>query len=222
LRWILATFFIAVFGSNPLAAQGSAPITADVKLVSDYRFRGISASSRGPALQANIDFATGAFVTGVWASTTSDYHGSHLETDWYAGGRYSYREVEFTLVGYAFIYPGSKRTTTFDVEGSVAAPLGNVKTSFLIAFSPAQRNNPKHNFYGSATLLLPLKGGRWSLIGHYGFETGNYDNKQDWKAAIRHERNGIGIELGFVGTNYSQQAGSDAGMGLVASIGAHF
>ena len=152
MRWAIAAVLTVVWGSHPSLAQAS--VTGSVQLVSDYRFRGISASSRHPALQANVDVVTAGIVAGVWASTTSDYHGSRLETDWYSGAKYSYGQVETTVVGYVFVYPGGLRTTTFDVEGSVTAPLGNFKTSSLIAFSPNQRNSPKPNLYVSETLIF--------------------------------------------------------------------
>lgn len=217
----ISILFFGVAGWDPSYAQSSSPITADAKLVSDYRFRGISASSRSPAIQANIDLASKAFVAGVWASSTSDYHGSHLETDWYAGATYSYGKTNLVLVGYVFIYPGSRRTTTFDVEASIVAPLGNLKTSSLVAFAPGQTNSPKSNLYLSETLAFPIERSSWLIIAHFGFETGNYDNKLDWKMAVRHEGRVV-VELGLVGSNYGRRLGSDAGVGPVGSIGVRF
>ena len=57
----------------PAAAAASAPdaspITYNIGVVSDYRYRGISQSKLKPALQGGIDYANGPFYVGTWAST---------------------------------------------------------------------------------------------------------------------------------------------------------
>lgn len=222
LRWSASALFFAVVLPSPVAAQSLPSVSANAKLVSDYRFRGISASSRNPAIQASLDLDTGDILTGVWVSTISNYRGSHVESDWYAGGHYSYGKTDFVLVGYAFIYPGGKRSSTFDLEASVTAPVGRIKTNTLVAWAPQQRNSPKSNIYLSETILYPLGKRGWVLSAHYGFETGNYHDKQDWKLSILANAGILRLEAGVVGSNYRKSAGTDAGTAMVGSIGVFF
>jgi len=59
------------------AAQGAAPaptspVTGNMAIVSDYRFRGISQSYLGPAIQGGIDYAhPSGFYIGNWNSSVS-------------------------------------------------------------------------------------------------------------------------------------------------------
>src|SRR6202012_3641495 len=51
------------------SAPDASPITYNIGVVSDYRYRGISQSKMKPALQGGIDYANGPIYVGTWAST---------------------------------------------------------------------------------------------------------------------------------------------------------
>ena len=53
----------------PASAPDASPITYNIGVVSDYRYRGISQSKLMPALQGGIDYANGPIYIGTWAST---------------------------------------------------------------------------------------------------------------------------------------------------------
>lgn len=85
--------------------------TANVNLVSQYRFRGIDQSWGRPALQGGADLAWPAgFYAGLWASNVSgnSYPGGSLEVDYYAGynGKLS-DDLSYTLGSYGYWYPGA-------------------------------------------------------------------------------------------------------------------
>jgi uncharacterized protein (TIGR02001 family) len=52
-----------------LAQADDSPLSFNVGAVSDYRYRGISQSRLGPALQGGADYAQGPFYAGTWLST---------------------------------------------------------------------------------------------------------------------------------------------------------
>lgn len=55
-----------------MAEEAASPVTANVGLVSDYVFRGISQVSHSPAIQGGIDYAhSSGFYAGVWGSNVS-------------------------------------------------------------------------------------------------------------------------------------------------------
>jgi len=51
------------------SAPEASPITYNIGVVSDYRYRGISQTKMKPALQGGVDYANGPFYVGTWAST---------------------------------------------------------------------------------------------------------------------------------------------------------
>jgi uncharacterized protein (TIGR02001 family) len=56
----------------PAAAPEPSPVTANVTVVSDYRFRGISQSNQKPAIQGGFDYAhESGFYIGNWNSSIS-------------------------------------------------------------------------------------------------------------------------------------------------------
>ena len=107
-------FATLVAAPQARAADALAPFlssTANVNLVSDYRFRGIDQTWGKPAIQGGADlaFANGAYA-GVWASNVSgnSYPGGSLEMDLYAGynGKFN-DDFGYTVGGYGYIYPGA-------------------------------------------------------------------------------------------------------------------
>jgi uncharacterized protein (TIGR02001 family) len=97
-------------------------ISANVALVSDYKFRGISQTGEDAAVQGGFDAEFGpGFYIGTWASMVdfgdSNETGSfgNMEIDYYAGWAHSIGDTDFGVdVGYMYYdYPGD----TVDPEG---------------------------------------------------------------------------------------------------------
>jgi uncharacterized protein (TIGR02001 family) len=95
-------------------------ISANVALVSDYKFRGISQSNKDGALQGGFDAEFGpGFYVGTWGSTvnfkTNDDSGccnGSLELDYYAGWGTDIGDTDFSVdMGYIYYtYPGDNST----------------------------------------------------------------------------------------------------------------
>jgi len=68
---LAATGAPAIAFAEDAPAAAASPITYNIGVVSDYRYRGISQSKLKPALQGGIDYANGPFYVGTWASTIS-------------------------------------------------------------------------------------------------------------------------------------------------------
>lgn len=124
LPWALAlhaSWALAQAGAEPAAETAAARTTAteapalsaNLALVSDYRFRGLSQSWGRPAVQAGFDYqhASGLYL-GNWNSSVSanSYNnGAGLEMDFYGGYRFE------PLAGWAadlgllhYLYPGAR------------------------------------------------------------------------------------------------------------------
>lgn len=102
-------------------AQASSPLSFNVSLTSDYRYRGISQSRLKPALQGGVDYALpGGFYVGTWASTIRwiedagriagvDTDDTNLEVDFYGGYKTEVTPGVAIDVGLLqYWYPGNK------------------------------------------------------------------------------------------------------------------
>ncbi|MBO9378764.1 hypothetical protein GG804_18500 [Sphingomonas histidinilytica] len=208
---------------DPALARDSPSIVTELAIVSDYRFRGISASERGPAIQANVEMASGdGLVVGVWASSIADYHGSNIELDFYSGFRSSIGETQITILAYGFVYPGGDRVNTYDIEASLTRMVGAATFDTLIALAPRQRNAPRTNVYLSETVTLPLAPNRLALRLHYGWEEGMYDDKQDWSVGLRYTKGKLEASLSYVDSDYQRHAGRNAAGSLVGAMKVRF
>ena len=93
------------------AAEPAVAATANVGVVSDYRFRGIDQTWGRPAVQGGADlaWASGAYA-GTWLSNVSgdSYPGGSLEVDLYAGynGKFG-GDFGYTVGAYGYLYPSA-------------------------------------------------------------------------------------------------------------------
>ena len=108
------------------AADAAPDLTVayNIGLYSQYIFRGLTQTDRGPALQGGVDLThSSGFYLGAWASNISWLRdsnqfnadrsayreGGHLELDLYGGYRYSFANgVGIDVGALQYIYPGSK------------------------------------------------------------------------------------------------------------------
>ena len=74
--------------SAPAAAPAAAPaLTANIGLVSDYVFRGLTQTNGRPAIQGGIDYAhSSGFYVGTWLSNISWFADQNAGTRSTAGG----------------------------------------------------------------------------------------------------------------------------------------
>jgi uncharacterized protein (TIGR02001 family) len=89
------------------AAASPSTFTGNLTLVSDYRFRGISQTYKGPAIQGGFDYSHSCgFYLGNWDSNVASQvytGGSGIELDFYTGYRKSFGDFGLD-VGYLYYY----------------------------------------------------------------------------------------------------------------------
>ena len=100
--------------------------TANVALVSQYKFRGIDQTWGRPALQGGVDLATASgLYAGAWASNVSGNStpGGSLELDLYAGynGKLG-DDLGYTVGAYGYLYPGANIDRSACPSAAYAAP----------------------------------------------------------------------------------------------------
>ncbi|GAA5167095.1 TorF family putative porin [Viridibacterium curvum] len=108
----LAATLIATAASLPaLAEDAPSPVTGNMTIVSDYRFRGLSQTYGGPAVQGGVDYAGPAgLYLGTWLSNVSGnqyLNGSGLEMDIYGGWKKSFGDFTLDLGTLFYYYPNA-------------------------------------------------------------------------------------------------------------------
>jgi uncharacterized protein (TIGR02001 family) len=213
----------------PAAAPEPSPITANVTVVNDYRYRGITQSNFQPAIQGGFDYAhESGFYIGNWNSSISfisDVNpgvSAPIEMDFYAGFK-----KELIAKGFAsdigvlqYFYPrrgGSIATNPNTTELYVAqnftfGPVtGFAKFSYAVTtlFGVPQSTG---SFYPDLTVNYDT--GVWGLAlnGHVGYQSvaGTVDGVSnssrfsytDWKLGVTKDFGaGLSLSAAYVATN---------------------
>lgn len=101
--------------ATPKAPEPDYTISYNAGVVSDYRFRGISQTSKGAAAQAGLDLTLkNGFYAGAWASNVKwvrSFNGAskgQLELDVYGGYKGEIaKDVTYDIGAIAYVYPGN-------------------------------------------------------------------------------------------------------------------
>jgi uncharacterized protein (TIGR02001 family) len=212
---------LGIFMAAGAATAASWELVTDVGMVSDYRFRGISLSERGPALQGGVDarHESGLFVGG-WASNIADNGGLDLELDWYGGYAGHGAGLDYVLRLTEYVYPGVGALDYFEFTGTLGGTLGPVEFELQLAQAPRQRNLAADNLYLGATLLVPLAATPLSLRLGGGYERGDEIHKRDWELGFSYDWRPLRVSLSYIGSNYAAdyEAGRNGAGGLVAAL----
>jgi uncharacterized protein (TIGR02001 family) len=178
----------------PAAAPEAAapgPFTANVTLINDYRYRGISQSNFQPAIQGGFDYAhSSGFYVGNWnssiswisdaASTVGNSASAPIEMDFYAGFKHEWSKGFAADVGVLqYYYPTSNlsafatnpNTTELYVAQNFTfnAFTGYLKFSYAVTPLFGTLNSTGSNY---TDLTVNYDTGVWglSLNGHVGYQ----------------------------------------------------
>lgn len=90
-KTIFAIAAFATFAGAAYAQEAASPITGNITLATDYRFRGISQTAKKPTIQGGFDYAhSSGLYLGNWNSNVSGdlYPGGSIEMDFYGGYKF--------------------------------------------------------------------------------------------------------------------------------------
>jgi uncharacterized protein (TIGR02001 family) len=103
-------FLASLLALSFSATAADSPLTGNITLTSDYKFRGYTQTNYKPALQGGFDYALPAgFYVGNWNSSIEQslYGGASLESDLYGGYKGKLGALDFDLGAIHYMYPGS-------------------------------------------------------------------------------------------------------------------
>ncbi|MFC0151132.1 TorF family putative porin [Sphingobium scionense] len=200
MKYQIACAALALMSSVPAFAQeepaGPVTVTGSVGLVSDYRFRGVSQSDRGMAIQGGLTATheSGVYV-GTWGSNLSGwgtFGGANMELDLFAGYAVPLGDSGATLdVGLTwYMYPsGADKTDFAEPYVKLSSQVGPVKGLLGVAYAPKQEAlgkwcsdadctiyNPgdkEDNFYIWGDVSGAIPNTPVSLKAHLGWSNGN-------------------------------------------------
>ena len=185
-------------------------ISANVALVSEYRFRGVDLSGGDIAVQGGIDVGLPAgFYVGTWASSidedTVGY--GHTELDVYGGwsGEFGAISTDVGIIAYLYPNAGPGEFDYIELYGSVGASLGPAEVTLGVAYAPGQDSldfgggvNDNLYIYGDVGLGV----GPATVTGHLGYTDGvltytNDGEALDWSIGAEAAVPGTPLTLGL-------------------------
>jgi uncharacterized protein (TIGR02001 family) len=100
----------AVPGIAAAQAPAPGPVTANVTVASDYRFRGLTQTMKRPAIQGGFDYAhSSGLYLGNWNSNVSSaiFGNGNLEMDFYGGYKPTFGDITGDIGFIYYYYPGT-------------------------------------------------------------------------------------------------------------------
>lgn len=207
------------------APAAAVDVTAELGLVSDYRYRGISLSDGKPAAQASIsvEHDSGAYVS-IWSSTIEEPgFDADIEVDFAAGYALEVTDkLSLDLSATYYVYPSEAGSNYVEATAALERTIGPAALSLGYSFVPRQHGTRdeagkkranNYAFVGASYELLKLPLTLGAELGH---ERGFFDGvdeggKWDWSLGANMKLEKLRLGLDFSGT----PAGPDA---LVLSL----
>lgn len=195
---------------NPVAhaqdAPGAHTVTANVGLISNYVFRGMTYTQERPAVQGGFDYAhDSGLYAGVWGTNVSSeaINGASLEIDVYGGYAWQHGDWHADIGLLQFYYPehprlpGSReRYDTLEAHVAAGWRMLSLKYSHTLTdffgFNAASMGAGRGRSRGSGYLVLSAEfplAQNLVLDGHLGRQRvrnyGEY-NYTDWRLGLTH------------------------------------
>lgn len=198
----------AALVASALPDLAYADVAANVGVVSDYRYRGISQTRLKPALQGGVDYshASGLYL-GAWASTikwVKDAYGdARVEIDLYGGFKGEIaKDLGFDVGVLQYVYPGARTTqwnalyknpNTTEVYGAMTFGPVTAKVSYALTnlfgnydFARRQKSNGSYYIDLSGTFEV----GPVVLTPHVGYQKVRHiadASYTDWSLTVSKE-----------------------------------
>ncbi len=213
---IVSALVLAGMVSAPgvVMAEETSPhtVTGNLSFVTDYRYRGVSQTDEGMAIQGGFDYAhSSGFYLGTWASNVeaSFLNGANIEMDFYGGYAFNLGDVAVNVGGLYYAYPGqvggpgTVDIDTFELYAGATWKWLNVKYSHATTdFFGIPDSDGSYYLETNVSVPLPMD---ISLALHYGYQkvegvVGD-DDIGDWKIGLSKSILGFNMGLAYVDTD---------------------
>lgn len=221
-------------------AEDANPLSFNIGVFSEYRFRGISQTRFKPALQGGLDYALpGGFYVGTWlsnikwikdAGTVSGVDTGNTQVEWDIYGGYKgeiTKELTYDVGVLAYVYPsnkigdipGSANANTTEIYGALTYGPATLKYSHSVT-TLFGFGNSKNSGYLEAAATFDLGSG-FGITPHIGYQrvagtVGGVSNSSVFSytdyslTGAKDFGNGLAVTLAFVGTSTKSVPGTYA------------
>lgn len=167
-------------------------ISGSATLTSDYRFRGVSQSDEGMAVQGGFTIAhDSGFYAGAWGSNLAGwgtFGGANMELDLIAGFKFPVGEGTLDTGLTWYMYPSGADTTDFaELYAKLSGSVGGLGLTAGVAYAPKQEalgnafpvgapadpGDKEDNLYLSGDATYGISGAPITLKAHIGYSDGN-------------------------------------------------
>lgn len=247
----MSAFALAAVATPALAEEAAPAVTVSgsATVVSDYRFRGISQTDKGFAVQAGFTVAhSSGLYASVWGSSVDEYvaAGSDQEIDLIAGYKTTLGSTTIDAGVLYYFYPGSGdiipgyNSDFFEPYVSVSQAFGPVTAKVTANYAPKQKalalvHTKDDNLYGALDLSAGIPDTGISLSAHLGhnFSDDSFlsagKDYTDWSLGASYAWKNLTFGVSYVDTNFAKGAvtwplsGKDeAKAGVVGSLSVSF
>ncbi len=221
---------LALLAVSAVSAQTKAPepdytLSYNIGVVSDYRFRGITQTNFGGALQGGIDFAhKSGFYAGAWASNVSwvkEFNGANngsYELDLYAGFKGEIaKDLSFDIGLIGYMYPGNDSGNVGTPGAGLAANANTTEFYGALTYSyfTLKYNQSAGNFLG----FINSSGARyWDLSANFDLSSGFTLTPHVGRQTVPNQGIG-GTQADY--SDYSLTLNKDFGKGFMGFLAAY-
>lgn len=213
---------LSVTSANAQTELFGGELSANVAVVSDYRFRGVSKTDNDFAIQGSLDwYSDSGLYSGIWTSSVDDFKGSDIETNFYLGLNKEIDGLIYDVGVTAYVYPGGVDANYIETYGSVGVDFGLLTSSVGIAYIFSNDNiGGQDNIYFYNDTRGDIPDTPFSINAHLGYEDGAFgDGKWDWKLGVSYSFDKFEVGVSYIDTNI---VGKRSNSGVIFKVGAYF
>lgn len=203
---------------NGLLPPGWGDLSANIGVVSDYRFRGFSYTDEKPALQGSLDWThdSGVYL-GTWASNV-DFPDADVEVDLYGGYAFDYGAYNIDVGAIGYYFPGAADSRDYDYyEGKLAVSrsMGKINTTGALNYSPDYIGGSGDALYASFGADAPIMDTGFTVQGSAGYQWIDDETAfgapdyADWSVGVSYDLYGFDLGLKYTDTNVSDRRCND-------------
>jgi len=207
---LVAVSACTFLGSAEVAVASPHSVSANLGVVTNYIWRGVTQTDDKPAVQGGLDYGhesglyLGTWLSNVdWGTSTPNY-----ELDLYGGYGGEVGEFSYDLSTIYYAYPDAKDDADFWEIGASGSwkmlTLGVQYTVWGEANDAAFDSNDNY-WYGTLEFPLPMDFTLGGTLGYYNFDNQDADDYTHWHLGLSREAG----DFGTFSFNYDQNNGGD-------------
>jgi uncharacterized protein (TIGR02001 family) len=218
LSKVAAVSVLALAGSQAMALDLGAGFeaSANLGLVSNYMWRGVSQTRNGVALQGGLDLThSSGFYVGTWMSNVNFKLApkAHTEQDIYAGYGFTTGNFAFDFKYTRYIYDNANALDFGETHAQVSYNAGDLGTFAVGADysndTPIVDSDSAMHYYGSYTYALPADVTLAATVGRYDFKDAGWVGGTDseysyYNIGVTKEFFGVNVGLAYTDTNIDE------------------